>query len=47
VLSALMIHVMNRKAAEDTVVPDFGTPVIEAPPAEGTPPATPPNEPPK
>ena len=46
VLSALMIHVVNRKSAEGTVVPDFGTPVIEAPPAEGAPPATP-NELPK
>jgi len=51
VLSALMIHVVNRKSAEGTVVPDFGQPVIEAPvdgAPPGTPPATPPaNEPPK
>ena len=46
VLSALMIHVVNRKSAESTVVPDFGTPVIEAP-VEGTPPATPPSTPPE
>ncbi len=51
VLSALCIHIVNRKATEGFIGDDaFGGPVIEAP-IEGappaTPPATPPNEPPK
>jgi preprotein translocase subunit SecG len=45
VASALLIHVVNRKATESGI-PDFGTPVIEAP-VEGTPPATPPATPPE
>jgi len=46
VLSALCIHIVNRKAAEGTIIDAFGdTPVIEAPP-DGAPPATPPAAPP-
>ena len=41
IVSALGIHILNRQSANDSVVPDFGTPppaVIEAP---GTPPTIP------
>jgi preprotein translocase subunit SecG len=44
VASALLIHVLNRQAAESSVVGDFGQPAIVAPP--GDQPAAPPNAPP-
>lgn len=48
IASALGIHILNRQVAGDSVVPEFGTPVIEAPavPADGgtPPPATTPEE---
>ncbi len=40
VLSALSIHYVNRKSGENTIVPEFGQPVIEAP-ADAAPPGTP------